>query len=112
MKKRLRKKKHLGEFRQLGFSVHFRFREGLTDSEFERFSNEFIEHAIEAQGLQFGGGGSPERGWGGVVSKDHRHASSTESDKAAVENWAQGRAEVESSRFSDFWDIWYGQDPF
>jgi uncharacterized protein YggL (DUF469 family) len=48
MRKRLRRKKHLGEFRQFGFSVACRFRKGLSREEFDRFVDDFIADAIEA----------------------------------------------------------------
>ena len=58
MRRRLRKKKHVGEFRQMGFSVECRLRPGLSPQEFDQFTDEFIQHAVEAHGLLFGGGGS------------------------------------------------------
>jgi hypothetical protein len=60
----------------------------------------------------FGGGGSPEGGWGGVVSRDHRYDSTTEADQGAVQAWLKQRADVVSVRVSGFWDVWHGSDPF
>jgi uncharacterized protein YggL (DUF469 family) len=74
--------------------------------------DEFIDEAIEAHSLLFADGGSPERRWGGVVSRDDRYASTTEADKHTVETWLRGRADVVSYRVSGFWDVWYGPDPF
>ena len=112
MRRRLRKKKHVGEFRQMGFSVECRLRPGLSPQEFDQFTDEFIQHAVEAHGLLFGGGGSPEHGWDGTLSRDDRYDSTTEADKAAVEDWLQGHPEVLSYRLSGFWDLWHGPDPF
>lgn len=112
MNKRLRKKKHLGEFRQMGFSAECRLRSGLSSAEFDKFTDEFIAQAIEANRLVFGGGGSPDRGWSGVVCRDHSHDSTTDGNKAAVRHWLERRPEVESFRLSDFWDVWHGADPF
>ena len=112
MRKRLRKKKHLGEFRQMGFSADCRLRAGLSDTQFDQFMDEFILQAIEAQGLVFGGGGSPKQGWSGVVCRDSRYASTTDADKTAVQHWLESRTEIESFRLSDFWDVWHGPDPF
>ena len=111
MKKRLRKKKHLGEFRQFGFSLECLLRVGLSDAEFDRFLDEFIADAIEARGLVFGGGGSPEKGWSGVVCRDHRYDSTTETDKTTVHDWLKSRSEVQAFRISDSWDVWHGPDP-
>jgi uncharacterized protein YggL (DUF469 family) len=112
MNKRLRKKKHLGEFRQMGFSAECRLRSGLSSAEFDQFTDEFIAQAIEARRLVFGGGGSPNRGWSGIVCRDASHDSTTDGDKAAVHHWLEQRPEVESFRLSDFWDVWHGTDPF
>ena len=112
MNKRLRKKKHLGEFRQMGFSAECRLRSGLSSAEFDKFTDEFIAQAIEANRFVFGGGGSPDRGWSGVVCRDHSHDSTTDGNKAAVRHWLERRPEVESFRLSDFWDVWHGADPF
>ena len=112
MRKRIRKKKHLGEFRQVGFSVDCKLRPGLSAAEFDQFTDEFIINAVEAHGLVFGGGGSPDRGWSGVICRDDRYESTTEADKAAVQGWLQQRADIETFRLSGFWDVWRGADPF
>ncbi len=96
----------------MGFSVTCRLQPGISTADFDRFVDEFIAQAIEAHGLVFGGGGSPDRGWNGVVCRDHRYESTNAADKTAVENWLRQRDEVASFRLSDFWDVWYGPDPF
>jgi uncharacterized protein YggL (DUF469 family) len=57
MKKRIRKKHHLGEFQELGFEISFDL--GVSDDQAEEEDAffQFLEHAIEANGLYFGGGG-------------------------------------------------------
>ena len=57
MNKRLRKKKHLGEYQEFGFKAGFRFSNELTRSTRNNLLNRFIEEAIESSGLQYGGGG-------------------------------------------------------
>jgi uncharacterized protein YggL (DUF469 family) len=112
MRKRIRKKNHLGEFRQMGLSVECHVRPGLSATEFDQFVIAFIEHAIEAHGLTFGGGGSAERGWNGVVTRGHRYDSTTQADQAALQSWLEQRAELVSFRLSGFWDVWRGSNPF
>jgi uncharacterized protein len=113
MRKRLRKKKHLGEFRKLGFDVDCRLKQDLSASDFDRFIDDFIEQAIEAHGLQFGGGGSPQMGWTGGISCEGRYDSTTEADRTIVENWLKLRNEVVSFRLSGFYDCWYDTEaPF
>ena len=47
MKKRLRKKRHLGEYRQYGFSIACDFRRDLSTAEFDQFVDSFVADAIE-----------------------------------------------------------------
>ena len=112
MRKRIRKTRHRGEFRQLGFSVDCRLQPGLSLIQFDQFIDDFIGQAVEAQGLVFGGGGSADGGWGGVICRDHRYESTAERGRDAVQKWLQPRSEVASFRLSGFWDVWHGPDPF
>jgi uncharacterized protein len=112
MRRRLRKKKHFGEFCQLGFSVDIRLRAGLCMRDFDLFINAFIDQAIEGNGLVFGGGGSPDSGWTGVIWRDHRYDSTSDHDRTAVREWLEHRSEAESFRLSEFWDVRHGSDPF
>lgn len=54
MRRRLRKKRHLGEFQEFMVEVTIQLRPG---TEFESFLDDWIENAVEANELQFGGGG-------------------------------------------------------
>ena len=111
MNKRLRKKKHRGEYRQFGFAVVCQFRDQLSHEDFDRFLDDFISQ-IENLSLATGGGGSPELGLNFVVQREHRFASTDEADRVAVLNWLQAHPEVVDPRVSDFFDLWYGKDPF
>ena len=53
MKKRLRKKKHFGEFKELGFEVRGDLRPGLSGNDLEAFVDRLIE-IVEARSLAFG----------------------------------------------------------
>jgi uncharacterized protein YggL (DUF469 family) len=55
VKKRLRKKKHLGEFKELGFEVRSDRRPGLSGNDLEAFVDRLID-IVEARSLAFGGG--------------------------------------------------------
>ena len=100
MKKRLRKKKRLGDFREYGFEVAFRMR---PQSDSDTVFDAFIREAIEANGLLFGG--SPD---GGFVTSQVRRASATEADREAVGNWLQRRAEVFDIHVCELRDAWHG----
>jgi uncharacterized protein YggL (DUF469 family) len=101
MKKRLRKKKHLGEFREWGREVSLRLVEGAGTMD---FLEDFIE-MIEVNGLCCGGG-FDGKGNGAIVvelgiAKDNPKWE-------AVGCWlAEHRAVVEWSAGPVF-DLWYG----
>ena len=52
MRKRLRKKRHLGEYRQYGFSVVCDVRRDISAPEFDQFVDSFIENVIPSSGLR------------------------------------------------------------
>lgn len=54
MCRRHRKKRHLGEFREFTVELKIELRPG---TDFIQFLNDWIENAVEANDLQFGGGG-------------------------------------------------------
>lgn len=54
MRKRLRKKKRVGEFQEFGVELEMKLRTGV---DFDTFLDDFIRDAVEANGLAFGGGG-------------------------------------------------------
>jgi len=55
MNKRLRKKKHLAEFKQLGFQVAARYPLSIPDSQLDVLDDELIKF-LESQDLTIGGG--------------------------------------------------------
>lgn len=111
MKKRLRKKRHMGEFAVYGVSLRASFVPGLSESGFGTFVDEFIAKAIEANELWFGGGGGRTKGWSGVIDPGNSlKIPATALD--AFRNWMSVRREVESFELSAPWDLWYGEDPF
>src|SRR5207244_12648965 len=66
MKKRLRKKLRKGEFAEYGFSIWFRFDTVLAEEESDLLMDRFLDELIEANRLQFGGGGDGKEWDGGV----------------------------------------------
>lgn len=57
--RRLRKKMHIDEFQELGFSVAWRFPEGTTEEQIDQTVNDLIEEVIEPNKLAFDGSGYP-----------------------------------------------------
>ena len=112
MKKRLRKKLHKGEFAVFGVSLKVSFSLNLSEAVFDQFIDDFIEHAIEARGLSFGGGGSRDKGWAGVIQPRKFETIIREDDLVWLRAWLVKQAVVESFELSKPWDIWYGENPF
>jgi len=100
VRKRLRKKKRLGEFKEYGFEIAFRIRESAQSNP---IFNAFIVEAIEGNGLQFGG--SPD---GGFAAANAARASATEEHRAQVRAWLQRQPEVTDIRVGELRDAWHG----
>lgn len=55
--RRLRKKMHIEEFREVGFSVAWRFPEGTSGEQVDQIVDDFINEVIEPNKLAFDGSG-------------------------------------------------------
>ena len=111
MKKRLRKKKHLGEFAVLGVSLNVHFIEGFDETAFQQFIDDFIDW-IEAKDLQFGGGGSRNTEWSGVIDPGTQLRQIPSDALADLESWLRAREQVSDFKISPPWDLYHGRDPF
>ena len=111
MRKRLRKKRHLSEFRELGFELTFRILGSENDEQETDRLFEFLEDAIEANDMYFGGVGEDGR-WSGVVHSTNRiGAPMTEEHREPVISWLRARDDFEFLEASGLFDIWYGELP-
>ena len=108
MKKRLRKKKRVGEFQEFGFKAGFRFSDRLTLEIRNNLLNTFIEDVIEKNGLQYGGGGDGNE-WNGFAAVNKSRGSTHEGHRQAVENWFIQEAEIKEYYLTDMIDAWYGE---
>ena len=81
------------------------FRPGLSEQETDTFIDAFLEEAVEAQNLGFGGGG--QEGWNGYVAKMGR-GTATEQNRAEIERWLSGRSEIAEHNVGALTDAWYG----
>ena len=105
MRKRLRKKLHVGEFQELGCEVRFQVVDNLSHDAFDAVVDAFISQAIEAHGLLCGGGGkNPE--WTVFVTREGR-GSVTEEHRHAIERWLAARPEVKTVQIGPLIDAWY-----
>ena len=98
--RRLRKKLHVGEFQQMGFSVDFTLDTRLNAAQSDQFWDAFIEEAIEANQLIYGGGES------GYVLPEGR-ISATEAHRELIKSWLQSRPEVIAVNIGSLSDAWY-----
>lgn len=107
MRKRLRKKKRLGELQELGFEVSFRYAEQLSTQEHDELFDEWILKAIEDNGLLFGGGFG--RGvCSGFITVDKTRGSATEHYRQAVEAWLKANPKVLNFTVGPLVDAWHG----
>lgn len=107
LKRRLRKKFHVGEFQELCFEIKVFLKEELSESEFDVFTDDFILEAIEKNQLMFGGGGDSKY-WEGFASSAKKYNSPTEKQREEVRNWLENREEIIDFEIGDFRDAWYG----
>ncbi|TWT37042.1 hypothetical protein KOR34_19890 [Posidoniimonas corsicana] len=104
MKKRLRKKLRLGEFREYGFEIAFATDPRVSAATRNSVLDEFIE-MIESRNLQFGGGGLRE--YSGFVAGPWR-GSATDEDRQAVLQWLHAQAEIVAAKAGPMRDAWHG----
>jgi uncharacterized protein YggL (DUF469 family) len=103
MKRRLRKKKHLGEFKLLGVEILINLN---SKDNYDRFHTGFILEAIEGNNCFFGGGGMADKLEGfielGCVSDK------PESRLKAITQWLDTRSDVSTFQIGRITDAWHG----
>lgn len=104
MKRRLRKKRRLGEFREDCFELAFEISPSLSDDEVDALTDAFID-MIESNGLQYGGGGN--RLWSGIVQGPWR-GSATAADRKAVLEWLEKQPHILNANAGPLRDAWHG----
>jgi len=104
MKKRLRKKLHKGEFRQLGFCLEFDY--SVTDEiSFDTFLDSFIDDCIEGNGLECGGGGFEHLSFFVTRYK----GSASEEQRNAVKEWLERQPQVSNIILGELIDAWHSR---
>ena len=103
MKKRLRKKKHYGEFTEWGRQILImRNRDdGLDD-----FLDAFIDEAIEANGCYCGGGGTAQNL--SFVVELGRRSDSPDDKLKRIAEWLDSRTDIENWKAGEEFDLWHG----
>ena len=103
--RRLRKKLHIGEFKELGFWLSAEIKPGTAADAEEALMARFIAEVLAPQGLSFGGwltGGFMSRA--GVGSVD-------EAQRQAVQAWLEAQGDIQSSQCDALRDAWWGWQP-
>lgn len=104
VRRRLRKKKHLGEFREFSVSVRIGLSPGTN---FYAFLDDWITNAVEANGLQFGGGGRADE-IDGVVELGRIDV--CRNNLAKIEHWLANHDSVKSFQIGELFDGWHLED--
>jgi uncharacterized protein YggL (DUF469 family) len=104
MKKRLRKKKHRGEFTDWGrqLVITRNQREG-----FDAFLDAFIEEAIESNGCYCGGGGKADKL--DVIVELGRSSDDPDARVNRITAWLDSRSDAETWRLGEEFDLWHGE---
>lgn len=103
MKKRLRKKKHIGEFAEWGRQL---IATRNTKMDAEAFYDAFIIEAIEANGCYCGGALSDDKV--DLIIELGKISEDPERKFARITAWLDARPDIEGWRAGPLFDLWYG----
>ena len=103
MRKRLRKKTYIGEFKEWGVTI---FITRSTDDGFDVFLNEFIEQGLEVNACYFTGM-SKDDSLEGFIDLG-RSFDNAEAKLAKVNAWLDKRSDVKKYVTGKLADAWYG----
>jgi uncharacterized protein YggL (DUF469 family) len=109
MKKRTRKKRHLGEFRTMGFTIRARWQSELIGLQFDSISDEFLDALVD-RGMECGGGLGPGD-LHVVVQSSNEYGSTTEEGRKQIMRWLESCSNIESFAVSESWDLYHSSDP-
>lgn len=101
--RRLRKKMHIDEFQELGFSVAWRFPEGTSETDVNKTVDALIDEVIEPNKLAFDGSGYLS--WEGLICMQEI-GKCTEEHQMIVRKWLEAR-KLEDIRLSPLFDVWW-----
>ena len=101
--RRLRKKMHIDELHESGFSAAWRFPEGTSEEQVDQIVDDFINDVIEPNKLAFDGSGY--LAWEGLICMQEI-GKCTEEHQAIVRKWLEER-KLEEVRTSELFDVWW-----
>lgn len=101
--RRLRKKMHIDEFQELGFSVAWHFPEGTTEETIDQTVDALINEVIAPDQLAFDGSGY--LAWEGLICTE-QIGKCTPEHQEKVRAWLEAR-NLTQVRVSDLFDVWW-----
>lgn len=101
--RRLRKKMHIDEFQEIGFSVGWRFADDVSETQIDTTVDDFINEVIEPLGLAYDGSGY--RKWEGLICTQ-QVGKCTPEHQQKVRQWLEAR-QLQDIRMSDLFDVWW-----
>lgn len=101
--RRLRKKLHLDEFQELGFSVSWSFPAGSSTNDIDSTLHRFIEEVIEPNGLAYDGSGYLQ--WEGLVCLQ-KNGKCTDQHRQLIQQWL-GSNRLQDIKVTELFDIWW-----
>ncbi|MDR7344668.1 uncharacterized protein YggL (DUF469 family) [Pantoea alhagi] len=101
--RRLRKKLHIDEFQELGFSVAWSFPQDTAPEEIDTVVDAFINEVIEPNGLAFDGSGYLQ--WEGLVCLQ-KIGKCTDEHRELVRQWLEAR-KMEGVKVTELFDVWW-----
>lgn len=101
--RRLRKKLHIDEFQELGFAVAWRFPEGSSEQLIDSTLEDFINEAIDPNGLAYDGSGFLQ--WEGLVCLQ-KTGKCTDEHREMVRKWLEDR-QLGDIKVTELFDVWW-----
>ncbi|KMW73402.1 hypothetical protein TI10_10075 [Photorhabdus luminescens subsp. luminescens] len=101
--RRLRKKMHIDEFKELGFSVKWSFPSNTPVDIIDSTVDAFIDELIESNGLALDASGYLH--WEGLICLQ-KIGMCTEEHRQLVEKWLKDRG-MEDVMTSELFDVWW-----
>jgi uncharacterized protein YggL (DUF469 family) len=106
MRKRIRKKRHLEEFAERGFTLYIEFEVGADeDLEIHDAVMDFLESCQPKLTIEFGSG--HKNNWSFVVRRYDKYASTYDGDRAKVFNWCRDNPKLLAAKISHSFDLWH-----
>lgn len=106
--RRLRKKLHIEEFKELGFTVSWSFDKATAEENLDEVVDQFIREAIEPNGLAYEGSGYLN--WQGIICTQ-KLGNCTEEHRKIVEDWLNNHG-VSNVKIGQLIDIWWDELDF